>query len=191
MKIFQSIIVTILLFLITINLQAQVSPAQEAMIQSELKKRGLEEADVRTRLQDRGIDIDNMSPEEALGLQDVFAEIEQEIKAEKAAGSGTPQAKAETPTLDENEVVKKVEKALDDLDGQSEQTIQQAMEEIAVEGTTPDGATAEDIIAEKLAEEATSNLPSATIYGQQLFRDKTLAVYSRSNDVIPDNSYIL
>jgi len=188
MKLFTSIFVIAILLFTTVQLQAQVSPAQEAMIQAELQKRGLKEEEVRVKFEERGIDIDNMSPEEALGLQSVFEEIEKEIKAGTGAGPVTDTNKV----TDEKAVLEKVDNALDKLDGVADETTIEAVEEaVKAEAKGTGIATADDVIAEKLAEETISDLPPTTIYGQQLFRDKTLAVFSRSNEIIPGDAYIL
>ncbi|HHS96057.1 MAG TPA: hypothetical protein ENJ45_05650 [Phaeodactylibacter sp.] len=187
MKKHQSSFIIVLLLLVVSVMTAQVTPGQQALIQQELDKRGLTEDEVRMKLEERGIDIDNMSPEEALSMQELFEEIEKEIKAERAAAAPKEEETKE-PTAPK-ETLEEIEEAIDELDGKVEEGIVEKIEEAAKDKT--EGATVEDVIAEKLAEEAVSDLPPSIIYGQQLFRDKTLAVFSRSREVIPDNAYVL
>ena len=64
----------------------------EQLARTELQRRGLDENQVRERLKQRGIDIDNIKPEQLPALQPaieaVISEIEQENKTK--AGQATP-----------------------------------------------------------------------------------------------------
>ena len=75
---------------ITTTANAQlVSPAVIQMAQSEIQKRGLNEAEVRTRLLQEGIDVDNISPTEIPQYQTRITTILNKMVAEKKAGKTT------------------------------------------------------------------------------------------------------
>lgn len=61
------------------------SASMMSMAQAELQKRGLNEAEVRTRLLSEGIDVDNISPADYAGYQDRVLAILDQMQAEKAA----------------------------------------------------------------------------------------------------------
>lgn len=61
------------------------SATMMSMAQAELQKRGLNEAEVRTRLLSEGIDVDNISPADYAGYQDRVLAILDQMQAEKAA----------------------------------------------------------------------------------------------------------
>src|SRR5574344_1712265 len=70
------------------NLQSQnVSPAIMQMAQGELQKRGLNEAEVRTRLIQEGINVDNIQPAEMPAYQSRVTAILDKMEAEKKAKS--------------------------------------------------------------------------------------------------------
>lgn len=77
-------------FIITATTNAQmVSPAVMQMAQSEIQKRGLNEAEVRTRLLQEGIDVDNISPTEIPQYQTRITNVLNKMVAEKKAGIST------------------------------------------------------------------------------------------------------
>mgnify|MGYP003314550076 CR=1 FL=1 len=70
------------------------SASMMAMAQAELQKRGLNETEVRTRLLEEGIDVDNISPTEYANYQDRVMAILNRMQAEKAAADTNPAAAA-------------------------------------------------------------------------------------------------
>ena len=77
------------LFLLgTITIQAQtVTPAIMAQITAELQKRGLTESEVRVRLLQKGIDLENIPPTELPQYQERVIAVLDELQAEKKAGT--------------------------------------------------------------------------------------------------------
>ena len=61
------------------------SASMMAMAQAELQKRGLNETEVRTRLLEEGIDVDNISPTEYVNYQDRVLTILDKMQAEKSS----------------------------------------------------------------------------------------------------------
>ena len=76
-----------ILFLCTLQVQAQVNPAIQAQAKAELQRRGVDEAAVRAKLSERGIDIDNVSTEQLPTLQSTIEAVIKEVEAEKAGNN--------------------------------------------------------------------------------------------------------
>ena len=68
------------------------SASMMAMAQAELQKRGLNETEVRTRLLEEGIDVDNISPTEYANYQDRVLAILNNMQAEKSAADANAAA---------------------------------------------------------------------------------------------------
>ena len=68
------------------------SASMMAMAQAELQKRGLSETEVRTRLLEEGIDVDNISPTEYVNYQDRVMSILDKMQAEKSAADANAAA---------------------------------------------------------------------------------------------------
>ena len=148
-------------------------PIDQATIDRELDRRGLSEAEVRAKLEERGIDIDNINASQLPQLEVTLEEIVKEIEIEKqeaieaaAEGKGEQKINEEATTIAKD----------------AGEKIQEAVQ---------DGATVEEAIAEELVDQAQEELPPTRIYGQQIFRNKTLKVFSQSDDVAPSPSYLL
>lgn len=71
------------------------SASMMAMAQAELQKRGLNETEVRTRLMEEGIDVDNIPPTEYANYQDRVMAILNRMQAEKAAADTNTTATGE------------------------------------------------------------------------------------------------
>ena len=161
-----------LLLLSLTALPAQNVPEQlRQQARQEIQKRGLNEQEVRQRLLARGIDIDNMNVEQLHAAQ-------QQIEQAKAQGKQEAQQAAETAGQ------RAVENTARDISQEEARDIQQKVEE---------GASVQEAISEELQEKAQENEPEppVRIYGQEIFRNKTLEVYRASSDIKPPDSYIL
>ena len=153
---------------------AQVVPvpsaAQEAMARQELASLGVDEAELRARLLARGIDVDAMSSEQLLAARPQIQAVVEEMKREQREASVTD--------------------ATARRDADAAEAGQEVAEELreAVE----DGASVEEARAEALSETQAADGPSEVrIYGQQLFRGKTLSVYRASEQARAPGSYVL
>ena len=104
------------------------SATMMAMAQAELQKRGLNETEVRTRLMEEGIDVDNIPPTEYANYQGRVIDILNKMQAEKAAADTNAVATGE-----------EVAAALD------------------IPQTTTDEAAAETALAENMAAETEGN----------------------------------
>lgn len=144
---------------ISVAQQLDNIPIDQATINRELQRRGLTEDEARVKLEEKGIDIDNINASQLPQLEAALEEIDKELRAEK-------------------EVAKEAQEAAGDI----AEEVQEAVE---------DGATVQEAIAEELVEETQEKLPESLIYGQQVFRDKTLKVFSQSEDIQPSPNYVL
>jgi protein involved in polysaccharide export with SLBB domain len=173
--------------LFTLQAQQNIPPQLQQQAREELQRRGIEEDEVRARLLQRGIDIDNVTPEQLPRLQSVLEEVIREIEQEKAAAQPSSQPAAPPASEQVREAAGKViegavEEKAKELAGEKAEEIQQAVRE---------GATPQEAISEALVDEAVEDLPPTGIYGHHLFRNQSIAVYRTTNEVKPPDSYIL
>ncbi len=152
---------------------AQTKEAIEQQARSIIQSKGLDENEVKARLLQRGIDIENVTPEQLIQLQPQIEAVISEMEAEKkAAGSNTPPenaAPATTPL------------SVEIVPG-------------APAGQTPAGVAApsvDEAAAEQLAQKNQLSLPPTEIFGHHLFRAKDVAIYRTTNEVKPPDTYIL
>jgi protein involved in polysaccharide export with SLBB domain len=145
----------------------QASAAQQAS--SIIKSNGLDEAEVRAALQAKGIDIDNVTPEQLLTLQPTIEAVIAELKAKKTVPAS--ESVKQTPV-------------------ESVETVQFPNAQIIGEKIVA-GASIEEKAAEILSEKNQFNLAPSGIYGHHLFRVKDLAIYRTTSEVKPPDSYIM
>lgn len=165
MKFLKNWTLTFFALLVTAAVFSQTaSPQVQAQARAEIQRRGLDEAEVRARLQQRGIDIDNVQPEQLATLQPAIEQVISELEAEKnKAQIPVPTPKPETFSRTQAE------------------EIQQKVKQ---------GASVEEAISE-VADTSNAALPPAQIWGQHLFRGKSLTVFRTTNEVKPPDTYVL
>ena len=159
-------------FLLPLVVYSQ-SASMISMARNELQKRGLEETEVRARLLENGIDVDNIPPTEYQNYQGRITAILNQMQAEKAQASSnsTPAAPA----------------------GES------AIASAASEALTPDDfpqttqgeAAAEEALEEALKENHVSPTAGDDIYGHSLFTGKSLDVYRTTDGAQAPETYIM
>lgn len=142
------------------------SASMMAMAQAELQKRGLNETEVRTRLLEEGIDVDNISPTEYANYQDRVMAILNKMQAEKAAADTNPAAAAT---------------------GGAE-TVTAAID--APQSTNGEAA-AEQALETALAENGVSATEGNDIYGHSLFTGKSLEVFRTTDGAQAPDTYVL
>src|SRR5574344_2354493 len=86
MKISARLIVFIMSLIVVAAVSAQ-SPAMLQMASAELQKRGLSEAEVQTRLLEKGIDVNSISPADYPKYQSQVMSVINELEAEKKSAS--------------------------------------------------------------------------------------------------------
>lgn len=182
-------LIGILLFVLVSTVFVQAQVFTEEMARQELERRGLNEQEVRQKLLERGIDIDNIDPTNASqvqmveqALQEVAAELEQE-KKEKALKEEAEAAKKKGETAKEEETGEVLTE-----EEQMKNTIKDAED---ISDAVEDGATIEEAISEELIESQEEALPDAVVFGQHIFRNNGIKLYRKSEDVKPPGDYIL
>ena len=166
------------LFLLgTITIQAQtVTPAIMAQITAELQKRGLTESEVRVRLLQKGIDLENIPPTELPQYQERVIAVLDELQAEKKAGTqAAPQiivnpAQSPQPAASETNTATNAER----------QEAATTMKEAAAEA-------AQRVIKSAAAKQE----GTAAIYGHSLFMDQTLDVFRTTDGAQAPETYVL
>lgn len=133
---------------------AQITPAQRSQARQELKRRNINEAELRARLLERGLDVENMNPAELAAAQ---AQIEQVIAEMELENRRTTIA----PDTSRTETEKRRSPA---------ETVLEDLPELS---------------------EPPQELAEAEVWGHQVFRNKSLQVYSPSDNVRAPESYRL
>ncbi|HHH50165.1 MAG TPA: hypothetical protein ENK52_04220, partial [Saprospiraceae bacterium] len=167
-----------LVFLFT-PILAQQPQIDEAQVRAELKRRGLEEDVVKKKLLERGIDIDKVNPSnpaEVIKLQAALEEVEREIELEKQKAA----LKITQDSVRQN-ARNEVQKELKEINKDIAKKVEKSVEE---------GTPIEEAISEELIDQQEETKPT-TLYGQQIFRNKSLKVYRQAEDIIAPDSYIL
>ena len=142
------------------------SAAMLSMAQAELQKRGLNETEVRTRLMEEGIDVDNIPPTEYANYQDRVMAILNKMQAEKNAADVTPAAAATGGV----NVVSTAEDAPQTTTGEAaaEAALESALEENHVSATAGDD-----------------------IYGHSLFTGTSMDVFRTTDGAQAPDTYVL
>lgn len=155
--------------------QINGSAELEARARQELNARGLDEDQVRARLEERGIDvysIDTNNPVEMLKAQKALEDVLAELESEKlVANVGQRQIVSDTLKEKDKKIIAK-----------KSEEVSEAVE---------DGSSLEEAVSETLTEDQTRKLPKSNIYGQEVFRSQSIKLYRQSKDVKPPNSYVL
>ena len=142
------------------------SAAMLSMAQAELQKRGLNETEVRTRLMEEGIDVDNIPPTEYANYQDRVLAILNKMQAEKNAADVTPAAAATGGAA----VVTTAED---------------------VPQTTTGEAAAEAALESALVENHVSATAGDDIYGHSLFTGTSMDVFRTTDGAQAPDTYVL
>ena len=162
-------LLAVLLVLLPVMASAQ-NAAMMAMAQAELQKRGLNETEVRARLLENGIDVDNIPVSEYQHYQGRVMAILNQMQAEKAqvnAAAEIAPAAAATGGVD---VVTTV---------------------MDMPQTTNGEAAAEEALEEALKENHVSPTEGNSIYGHSLFTGKSLDVFRTTDGAQAPDTYVL
>lgn len=159
-----------------------VAVAQNAsmmsMARAELKKRGLEESEVRTRLLENGIDVDNIQPADYPTYQTRVLSILDEMQAEKYG------------TADDGTTVVINTGGGTGTDGNASPA-ESATTAGEVPQTTAGEAAAEAALQAALEEEGVSPTEGNGIYGHSLFTGKSLDVFRTTDGAQAPDTYVL
>ena len=160
------------------------SASMMAMAQAELQKRGLNETEVRARLLENGIDVDNIPPTEYANYQDRVMSILNKMQAEKAAkNASASQAAASAESV---ESVADVAPAVAATGGAS---VVDTAEDTPQ--TTTGEAAAEAALETALEENNVSTTAGDDIYGHALFTGTSMDVFRTTDGAQAPDSYVL
>ena len=153
------------------------SASMMSMARAELSKRGLNENEVRARLLENGIDVDNINPTEYAAYQDRVISILDQMQAEKA--NATPTVVVQTGgTTATGAVASDSPAAAAEVGAETPQT-------------TAGEAAAEVALADALADNGVSPTAGSDIYGHSLFTGKSLDVFRTTDGAQAPDSYVL
>lgn len=158
------------------------TPSMMAMAQAELQKRGLNEAEVRARLLENGIDVDNIPPTEYANYQGRVIDILNQMQAEKAAtakkaenGNTTGEAGGTTEAASTS--------------GGGETTVTATSADMPQ--TTIGEASAEAALEATLKENNVSKTAGDDIYGHALFTGTSMDVFRTTDGAQAPDTYVL
>ena len=159
----KKVVLVIMFFALLPFMALAQSPQVMAMAQAELQKRGLSESEVRARLMQEGIDVDNIQPSEYASYQSRVTAILDQMQAEKSAQSNTSAASSgnEVETASET----------------PQTTVGEAAAEVALETA--------------LANNGVSPTAGNDIYGHALFTGKNLDVFRTTDGALAPSTYVL
>ena len=172
----------VMCMLISLSALAQ-SANMLAMARSELSKRGLNETEVRARLMEEGIDVDNIPPSEYSNYQARVMEVINRMQAEKsaataAATSAAPSAPAQVAQTGSGEQIIAAAAAQAETPNEFPQT-------------TLGEAAAEEALEEALEQNHVSTTAGDDIYGHALFTGTSMDVFRTTDGAQAPDTYIL
>lgn len=153
------------------------SASMMAMAQAELNKRGLNETEVRARLLENGIDVDNIQPAEYASYQDRVIAILDQMQAEKAGS-------APTVIVNTGSAGTSAEANAEAHSGAAETGAQAPQ-------TTAGEAAAESALQSAIADNRVSPTEGNGIYGHSLFTGQSLDVFRTTDGAQAPDSYVL
>lgn len=161
----KKLILALMLFaVLPVTVLAQVPDLKVmSMVQHELTKRGLTEEEVRTRLLEEGIDVDNIPPTEYASYQGRIMEILDQMQAAKAFNA------QQNATVPDNAVT-------------TTSNIPQ---------TTISETAAEAALEKALSDNHVTPTEGSDIYGHMLFKSKNLDVFRTTDGAQAPDSYVL
>lgn len=169
---------------VTYYADAQTTLSQELQAEravEELKDKGIAEDEVKKALKKKGIDLDNLKPEQLATLEEdiklVVSELEEE-KNDTASGAFTDATTTLTEGVDsllENELKENVSDNTED--------ISQDMQE---------GASLEEALSNDLSEKLSKKYTIKTnIFGHHIFYDKSVDLFTTTSSSTTPNTYVL
>ena len=178
----KNILILSFVFFCCLNAQGQSNP--EDIARQELERRGLGDEEVRERLEQRGIDINNIdinNPSEIFKLESSIKEVIDEMEKEKLVNK---------PSSPASDTLRK-EETREDVELTEEEGKILAKEGESISDAIDDGASLQEAVSEELIEAQDNELPPAKVYGQEVFRSQSIKLYRQSEDVKPPETYIL
>ena len=173
-------LITVVMAMVMLSIAAVAQNANMmSMARAELSKRGLEESEVRTRLLENGIDVDNIQPADYPAYQSRVISILDQMQAEKNGTTG----KGAT-------VVIKTGSGSTSTEGNASPAAVATTADETPQ-TTAGEAAAEAALQTALAAEGVSPTEGSDIYGHSLFTGKSLDVFRTTDGAQAPETYVL
>lgn len=169
------------LFLFSVNLMAvsQITvPSSYVGAQKGLSEKGISEEQLKQKLQEKGIDIDNISPENLSELEGTIQQAIEEIEAEN--GQNTGNGVIEDLTVNNELSKENLEDKFDNLD---------EIETKEIETEINEGQSVEEAISDFESEH--KGVDQSVIYGHSIFFDESLDFYRTAKSSNTPDYYIL
>ncbi len=166
-------------------------------MRSELDRKGITEDELKLKLLEKGVTVDNLTPEKALQLKFLIEQAVHEIEVEKrnsTVHSSRPKSIEPTSLAKPLAKEQKVEPQLVlDKEASKEEVRKLASKSSKdIAQKIKEGATVEEAVAESLQKvTANASVRKHSVYGQELFKNKTLDVYRTTKDARPPDNYLL
>jgi protein involved in polysaccharide export with SLBB domain len=148
-----------------------------SMAQDELQKRGLDETEVRTRLLEEGIDVDNIPPTEYAHYRSRVTGILNKMQAEKAAAQAAATDAAPAAPAGTTDIIAAA--------------AHEALTPSDFPQTTLGEAAAEEALEAALEDSKILKSDSNKIYGHDLFTDKLMNVFRTTDGAQAPDTYVL
>lgn len=182
----------LIMFIMSLVVVVAVSAQSAAMLQmasAELQKRGLSEAEVQTRLLEKGIDVNSISPADYPKYQSQVMSVINELEAEKKSASA-PAATAPVVVVQTSAPAQGTPAQGTSASAQAATTTGSnilSASDIPVNTT----AEAEAEASQRVIQAESADSPGRNIYGHSLFTDKTLDVFRTTDGAQAPDTYIL
>ncbi len=181
-RIKQSILLLCILS-VTYYADAQTTLSQELQAEravEELKDKGIAEDEVKKALKKKGIDLDNLKPEQLATLEEDIKLVVSELESEKG---DTAQAFVDATTTLTTGVDSLMKKELKENVGENTEDISQDMRE---------GASLEEALSNDLSEKLSKKYTVKTnIFGHHIFYDKSVGLFTTTSSSTTPNTYVL
>jgi protein involved in polysaccharide export with SLBB domain len=197
----KALVAVVILFFsstIIINAQKIQNPVIQNQIQGELEKRGLQQSEVEKRLKQKGIDLNNINPADAPKVEKQIKMILDELEAEKAAKNKPNYNKEKVDEGQNNEVDISKEAPFENTNKNVKSNInpktnaREVTEKTAEDITKAikEGDAVDVVVAEKL-DDIKQTTVLAPVYGMHVFRNKSIGVFRKVDDVKAADNYVL
>lgn len=148
----------------------------EQQARAQIQARGLDENEVRARLEKEGVYLDNVQPTQLPALQSIIEKVLKEMEAEKKQKSKL------NPSQSSSNVKSPARKSPVSPEPSDSIQVEEILEDSSRMGVGP----------KRNAQRDSQSTGAATeIYGHQLFRQKNGGIFKPTSDVKPSDTYVL
>ena len=186
----KKIVLAFLCMVLSLTALAQTANMM-SMARAELQKRGLNEAEVRTRLLENGIDVDSIPPTDYPAYQDRVLSILNQMQAEKGEKAPAEAPAAQTVIVQTGDSAGNAAAGGEILDGEDASPATSVLVAGEVPQTSAGEAAAEADLERALKENHVSETAGDDIYGHKLFTGTSMDVFRTTDGAQAPETYIL